>query len=249
MIHSTKNRATIVKLLALGLLLATLLAMALASAPAGAAVTSGKAFAWGNNSEGQLGNGTSGQGTDTNTPAGVSNLSGIKSVKAGCDHSLALKENGTVWAWGTNRYGQLGNGTSGDGTHKTTPVRVANLSGVEAVTAGGRHSLALLGSGTVKSWGHNYHGQLGNGTNGDGTDRSTPENVLGLKNVRSISGGAFHSLAILESGAARSWGHNGNGQLGNGAFGGEYDVPVAVKNLTNIMNIDGGFAHTLALTQ
>ncbi|MDQ3862918.1 MAG: hypothetical protein M3317_05365 [Actinomycetota bacterium] len=75
--------------------------------------------------------------------------------------------------------------------------------------------------------------------------------MIGLDNVRSISGGEYHSLAVLESGSARSWGCNYYGQLGNGTSGdgAETDVPVAVKNLTNVKNIDGGYSSTLASTQ
>jgi len=289
--------------MALGLLLATLLAMALASTRADAALTSGTAFAWGYNYDGQLGNDTNGDGTETNIPGAVRNLSGVKSVKAGCDHSFALKNDGTVRAWGDNDYGQLGNGTDaprntpgavnnltnvkamatdssarhtlallGDGTVKTwgyndhgqlgdgtslpgtyraKPARIANLTGVRAVATGGFHSLALLTSGRVKSWGNNNQGELGNGNHGDSADRSTPVTVIGLDNVRSVSAGKNHSLAILESGRARSWGANTYGQLGNGASGpaADSDVPVGVKNLTGVKNIDGGYIHTLATAQ
>jgi alpha-tubulin suppressor-like RCC1 family protein len=111
------------------------------------------------------------------------------------------------------------------------------------------HNLALKTDGAVRSWGYNYHGELGNGTSGAGTDRSTPGSVIGLENVRSISGGAYHSLAVLESGRARAWGYNEYGQLGNGASGAaaDSDVPVAVKNLTGVRNMDGGYVHTLAV--
>ena len=159
-------------------------------------------------------------------------------------------KDGTVKSWGFNSNGQLGNGSSLPGTKRTKPVRVVNLSGVKAVAAGGYHSLALLGSGRVKSWGKNTSGELGNGTSGAGTDRSTPGYVADLTNVRFISGGAYHSLAVLESGRVRSWGYGYYGELGNGASGpGVYsDVPVAVKNLPNAKNVDGGYMFTLATT-
>jgi alpha-tubulin suppressor-like RCC1 family protein len=268
----------------------------LSVAPAGAVVTSGKALALSDNYDGQLGNGASGDGTDVTTPTPVSNLSAVKSVKAGCSHGLALKNDGTVRAWGANYYGelgngakdptyvpvkmkiddvkatsagcshglslkengtvkswgdnvtgQLGNGASLPGADKTVPVRVVNLTGVEAMATGGYHSLALLGSGKVKSWGSNSDGQLGNGTSG--TNRRAPGDVIGLDNVRSISGGESYSLAVLESGSARAWGHNFEGQLGNGTFNNFSDVPAAVKNLTSIKNIDGGYQFTLAAAE
>ena len=127
---------------------------------------------------------------------------------------------------------------------------MVNLTGVRAIAAGDAHSLALLVSGGVKSWGDNYYGQLGNGNAGPGFERSAPGAVSGLTGVRSISGGREHSLAVLESGKVRSWGHNEFGQLGNGASGpgAHSSLPVGVKNLTNVRNVDGGDHFTLATT-
>jgi alpha-tubulin suppressor-like RCC1 family protein len=99
------------------------------------------ARAWGQNGNGQLGDGTT---TDRNTPVTVNNLSGVKTLATGWYHSLALKEDGTVWAWGDNYYGQLGNGTNGLNAKSSTPVRVSNLSGGQAIAAGGYHSLATV---------------------------------------------------------------------------------------------------------
>ena len=98
------------------------------------------ARAWGYNQYGQLGDGTY---THRNTPVGVSNLKGIQALAAGEVHSLALMEDGTVWAWGANTSGQLGNGADGHGWSKT-PVTVSNLSRVQAIVAGGYHSLAKV---------------------------------------------------------------------------------------------------------
>src|SRR5215213_6100957 len=111
--------------------------------PAGAAVTSAKAFSWGNNSYGQLGNGTYGPATATNTPGAVSNLSDVRSVKDGCSHSLARFGDSTVWAWGYNGLGQLGNGTSGVGTDSDVPVAVKNLTGVTNMDGGYEFTVAV----------------------------------------------------------------------------------------------------------
>jgi alpha-tubulin suppressor-like RCC1 family protein len=119
---------------------------------------------------------------------------------------------------------------------------------VKAVAAGGFHSLALLPSGKVKSWGANLDGQLGNDRSGIGTEKNTPVSESGLTNVRSISGGACHSLAVQESGRARSWGDNEYGQLGSGNTGADSNVPVAVRKLLNVRNMDGGYEFTLATT-
>jgi hypothetical protein len=101
-------------------------------------------------------------------------LSASMAIAAGGFHSLALKGDGTVWAWGYNRDGQLGDGTT---TNRTTPVQVSGLSGVTAIAAGTHHSLALKGDGTVWAWGGNWYGQLGDGTT---TNSTTPVQVSGL---------------------------------------------------------------------
>ena len=100
-------------------------------------------------SNGQLGNGTN---TDSNVPVQVSSLTGITAIAGGGDHSLALKNDGTVWAWGWNGYGQLGNGTN---TDSNVPVQVSSLTGIIAIAGGYGHSLALKNDGTVWAWGYN----------------------------------------------------------------------------------------------
>jgi alpha-tubulin suppressor-like RCC1 family protein len=211
----------------------------------------GTVQSWGNNAAGQLGNGQALPGSDRSVPLEVANLSGVRAIATDSQarHALALKQDGTVRAWGENSSGQLGNGDFLPGTDRAVPVRVKNLTGVKAVAAGGYHSLALLESGRVRSWGANLDGQLGNDRSGSGTERSTPGGVTGLENVRAISGGAYHSLAVLQGGGARAWGDNEYGQLGNGFSGTDKDVPVAVKNLPNVGNIDGGYEFTLAAVQ
>jgi len=109
-------------------------------------------------------------------------------------HSLALKSDGTVWAWGDNYYGDLGDGTT---TDRNTPVQVSGLTGVTAISGGGQYSLALKSDGTVWAWGDNYHGKLGDGTT---TDRYTPVQLMGLTGVTAISGGEDHSLALKSDG-------------------------------------------------
>jgi alpha-tubulin suppressor-like RCC1 family protein len=104
------------------------------------------AVAWGDNSAGQLGNGTV---TASGIPVGVGNLSGVKALAAGDRFTLALRTNGTVEAWGDNTHGQLGDGTTASAD---VPVPVKGLTGVTAVAAGGAHALALLSNGTVVAW-------------------------------------------------------------------------------------------------
>jgi alpha-tubulin suppressor-like RCC1 family protein len=142
---------------------------------------------WGLNTSGQLGITSL---TSYSTPQTVT-LGNVSTVAAGGSHSLALKTDGTVWAWGSNAYGQLGDGTTID---RTSPVQVAGLSSVVSIAAGGDHSLALKNDGTVWSWGRNDSGQLGDGTT---TNRSNVVQVSGLSGAQLISAGTAHSLAAL----------------------------------------------------
>jgi alpha-tubulin suppressor-like RCC1 family protein len=144
-------------------------------------------------------------------------------------------------AWGFNKDGELGNGTETE--QSTVPVAVSELSGVTAVAGGARHSLALLGNGTVMAWGANGSGQLGNGSI---TGSDVPVAVSGLSGVVAIAAGADYSLALLGNGTVMAWGANGSGQLGNGTTTGS-DVPVAVSGLSEVTAISGGSEHSLAL--
>ncbi|MBM3496265.1 MAG: hypothetical protein FJX72_18380, partial [Armatimonadetes bacterium] len=151
---------------------------------------------WGSTECGQVGDG----------PGPVSQpveslLSDAVSVAAGDHHSLALKSDGTVWACGLNRYGQLGDGTT---TDRAAPVAVSGLSGVVAVAAGEGHSLVLKSDGTVWAWGYNGYGQLGDGTT---THRTAPVAVSGLSGLVSVAAGYGHSLAVKSDGAVWAWGY------------------------------------------
>jgi len=164
-------------------------------------------------------------------------------IAAGDIHSLALKSNGTVWAWGSNSNGQLGNNST---TDSNTPVQVSGLTGVTAIAAGGAHSLALKSDGTVWTWGLNYWGQLGNGGT---TDCHTPVKVsdqTGLTGVTAIAAGSGHSVALKSDGTVWAWGENGSGQLGNGGTANS-STPVKVPGLTGVIAISAGNRHSLAL--
>jgi alpha-tubulin suppressor-like RCC1 family protein len=230
-----------------------------------AVLQSGRVAAWGQNTSGQLGNGT---GTNSNVPvevcavgaaapcsAGNGNvLEGVRAVSAGGDHSLALLSNGTVVAWGSNGSGELGNGTT---TSSQVPVKV-NLSlpsgvTVTAISAGLEHSLALLSNGTVRAWGEDLFGELGDGTF---TRSINPAAVCAvgamapcsegngnvLTGASAIAAGADHSIALLGGGSAVAWGDNEQGELGNGSSSPlESNVPLAVA-------LPGGSAATAIST-
>src|SRR5262249_55210236 len=154
--------------------------------------------AWGDNSFGQLGDGTHSQrSTPTQVlgPNGSGNLLKVVGVAAGQYHSLAVKRDGTVWAWGGDVSGQLGNNSTAS---HTSPVQVALLTGVAAVAAGQYHSLALKSDGTVWAWGKNDSGQLGassSSTCGSGYPCSAiPLRVTALPAATAIAAGGAHSI-------------------------------------------------------
>ncbi|NLI74764.1 MAG: regulator, partial [Euryarchaeota archaeon] len=115
-------------------------------------------------------------------------------ITAGTFHSIALKSDGTVWAWGRNSNGQLGIGNT---TNRHSPVQVPGLTDVTAITAGYYHSIALKSDGTVWAWGLNNYGQLGIGNT---TDQHSPVQVPGLTDVTAITAGHYHSIALKSDG-------------------------------------------------
>jgi alpha-tubulin suppressor-like RCC1 family protein len=209
----------------------------------------GTVWAWGYNYYGQLGDGTSTQQTSPVQVKGPNNqgfLTGVTAISAGNYHSLALKGDGTIWAWGYNDYGVLGDGTS---TQQTTPVQVSGLTGVTAIVAGGYHSLALESDGTIWGWGYNGYGALGDGTT---VARTTPVQVSGLSGVTAVAaargdGGGYHSLALKSDGTVWAWGSNVSGQLGGGRTG-VRTTPLQVSGLSGVIAIAGGMDHSLAIT-
>ncbi len=200
----------------------------------------GTVWAWGDNYYGQLGDGIQPYVPYISTAVQVNGLSGITAIARGYSHSLALKNDGTVWAWGSNVYGQLGDGTVVD---RATAVQVSRLSGITAIAGGYLHSLALKNDGTVWAWGSNVYGQLGDGTV---VDKATAVQVSGLSGITAIASGYSHSLALREDGTVWAWGNNDNGQLGDGTT--MYaTTAVQVSGLSRITAIAGGGLHSLAL--
>ncbi|NOK13758.1 MopE-related protein [Corallococcus exercitus] len=200
----------------------------------------GTVWAWGYNAWGQIGDGTGGPGKNRLTPVQLTSLTGVTAISAGDNHTLALKQDGTVWAWGNNSYGQVGDGTK---TLRYSPVRVPGLTGVTAIVAGGYYSLAMKQDGTVWAWGHNANGQLGDGTT---TERLGPVRVPGLANVAALTTGYLHTYALKQDGTVWAWGSNQLGQLGDGTQTTRLS-PVQVPGLTNVVSVGGGYSHSTAL--
>ena len=161
-------------------------------------------------------------------------------VSSSWAHTVALRNDGTVWAWGQNFSGGLGDGTT---TDRHTPVQVQNLNNIVSISAGESNTVALRNDGTVWAWGWNSWGGLGDGTT---TNRHTPVQVQNLNNIVSISAGGGHTVALRNDGTVWAWGRNVNGQLGDGTFT-ERHTPVQVQNLSNIVSISATSERTVAL--
>lgn len=222
----------------------------------------GTVLAWGYGVYGQLGNDST---ADSSIPVRVVDasatgmLTGVSRIAGGGFHSLALKRDGTVWAWGYGANGQLGNNSS---ANFPFPVQVVGaggsgvLTGVTAIAGGDLHSLALKADGTVWAWGSGVNGQLGNNSS---VNSSVPVQVKGaggigvLTGVVAIAGGGFHSLALKSDGTVWAWGYDEDGELGNNSIASSSSVPVQVVRsdgtgmLTGVVAIAGGGYHSLAL--
>jgi alpha-tubulin suppressor-like RCC1 family protein len=195
-------------------------AISATSTNAYAVLTDGRILAWGGHSNGALGHMTLAQfetageargATPTPTPVAV--RFDAVDVSAKDLHVLALARDGSVWAWGRGDSGELGIGplptVNFRGSYPSVetfvpyPVRIPNLENVVAISAGNRHSLALLKDGTVRAWGQNRYGQVGDGTS---TNRDTPTTVPGVRNIAAIAAGAYRSVAVLADGTVMEWG-------------------------------------------
>jgi alpha-tubulin suppressor-like RCC1 family protein/uncharacterized protein YjdB len=192
---------------------------------------SGQVWAWGLNQYGQLGSSV-GTGTPSISviPSLVPNLAEVVAVKAGANHSVALKRDGTVWTWGRNTVGQLGNGETTDVNY--TAKMVPGLTNIMEIAAGDNHTLALKQDRTtVWAWGSNSYGQLGDGGR---ENKLRPIQVQDIRNVNTISAGDNHTVAIKEDGTVWAWGRNASGTASNRT------TPIQIKQLLNATAIGGG---------
>ncbi len=201
----------------------------------------GTLLAWGRNTSGQLGDGTT---TNRLLPVPVPGLTNVIALAEGAGHSLAVLGNGTVRAWGNNGNGQLGDGTKID---RLVPQPVGGLAGVVAVAAGAAHSLALLADGRLFGWGRNVFGQLGLGS--AGADRLTPVQmpVPGGSRVKAIAAGNDFTMVLLTGATVLTCGQNGDGQLGDGTTTSRSTFGV-IPAQTAVKAISAGGRHGLLLT-
>ncbi|MYM32855.1 hypothetical protein GTP38_00635 [Duganella sp. FT94W] len=204
----------------------------------------GTLWAWGSNNAGQLGDLSTINrqapvkvgGTDkTNTATWIA-------FSAGATHSLGIQKDGTLWAWGNNTDGQLGNSTSSSAP-VSVPTKIGTLTYI-AVAAGGAHSMAIGTDGVLYGWGSNGRGQIGN--NATTATVTAPAPIGDFKDWTLVSTGGLHTLAVRKNGTLWAWGANGDGQLGDGS-GLDASSPVQVGTDTTWTGISAGDNHSAAL--
>ena len=205
---------------------------------------------WGNNRFGQLGNSLNNGTKNSNLIPLIVNIENVKQISAGAIHTCALKNDGSVFCWGFNKFGQLGNSTNIGLENSTTvtPLNV-NINNVKQISAGKRHTCALKNNGTVSCWGINRYGQLGNSAN---TIINYPNSIpvdVNIDNVKQISAGGIHTCALKNDGTVACWGWNMFGQLGNEKNIGSTNpnfTPLDVS-ITEVKQISADDSHTCAL--
>jgi hypothetical protein len=204
--------------------------------------TDGTVWAWGLNSEGQLGNGwLSWSGGGSAVPVPVVGLTGVTAIAAAESNGYALRTDGTVWAWGSNTYGKLGIGATLDDA--TRPVQVPGLTGVVAISARFLTTYALRADGTVWAWGDNGAGALGTGSTA--AESPVPVQVSGLTGVTAVAARGWGGYALRTDGTVWGWGQDRDGQLGNAQTCAptgtcESRVPVRIPGMADVAAIAGG---------
>jgi len=199
--------------------------------------TDGTLWAWGYNSQGQLGDGSA---ANKNAPIRIGALadSNWSKISAGGAHTVAIKTDGTLWAWGDNDDGELGTGTT---NNENTPTQIGTDSTWSEISAGGTHTVAIKTDGTLWAWGHNYYAQLGNGSS---KNENTPTKIGADSNWSTISAGKYYTMAIKTDGTLWAWGSNNRYVLGDGTTA-DRRRPKLIGS--NYSSISAGSDHTLAI--
>ena len=163
-----------------------------------------------------------------------------QSISAGYKQSYAIKNDGTLWAWGYNLYGQLGDGST---SNKNIPTQIGTEQDWQSISSGTHHTIGIKSNGTIWAWGRNNNGQLGDGTT---ISKYTPIQIGNDNNWQSIATGAQCSFAIKNNGTLWAWGANIEGQLGDGTYTNKL-TPIQIGSDTNWIKVTAGQEHTLAL--
>jgi len=212
-------------------------------------VYNNSAWGWGRNCFSVTPIGQLGDNTAVNKSSPVSVVGGftdwcqISASKATVGHSLAIRTNGTAWAWGRNSNGKLGDNTTVD---KSSPVSVVGgFTNWCQVSAGGQHSLGLRTNGTAWAWGDGSDGKLGDNTI---ANKSSPVSVVGgFCDWSQVSGGYKHSLGLRTNGTLWAWGYNAQGRLGDNTTANKSSPVSVVGGYTDWCQVSAGYAHSLGV--
>jgi alpha-tubulin suppressor-like RCC1 family protein len=213
-----------------------------------ALLSNGTVWAWGGNGLGELGDGTT---TDSLVPVQVTGLSQVTQIAAAGAFGLAARTQGfvttltSVWAWGDNQFGELGDGTA---VRRSTPEQVSGISvpSIRQIAAGGEFAVVLGSDGSEWAWGADNEGQLGNAAT-SAVQRRPVETVGMASGITHISAGAFHVLALRSDGTVLAWGDDAAGEIGNGTISDSPTLPTEVTGLTNVTQVSAGGDFSLAV--
>jgi len=212
-----------------------------------AIASDGSLLAWGENFYGQLGDGSdlSLNNRPVQRPVRVNTpYNDWGYVSSGREHTAAIRKDGSLWTWGRNNWGQLGDGTTED---RSRPVQIGENQNWRAVSAGYSHTIAISTDGSLWAWGWNGAGQLGNGTI---VDSHIPVQIGCDTSWAIVSVGFLHTAAIKKDGSLWAWGRNDRGQLGDGTGGDRHDIqssPVQIGQDTGWAMVSAGYSHTAAI--
>lgn len=204
--------------------------------------TDGALWGWGNNMEGQLGLGDGISGSNWSVPTQIGSETDWSNVAVGESHVIAIKNDGSLWAWGRNYQGQLGNGTTSIET-RSYPTQVGSDTDWVKVATGDFHSIAIKDDGTLWAWGYNCYGQVGDGTV---TNKLEPTHIGTDKDWVKVGGGYHHTVAIKADGTLWAWGNNRYGQLGTYSLS-DTHVPAQIGHDTHWVIVAAGDFHTAAI--